>query len=227
MAHPFQEHRQDKVEKSRVSHIAHRASGGKVAGSGSKGDDFDARAAGLTGGLSSRFERKAGGKVSKQRLDRPRRADGGRVKGAKTNVNVIITPGGQQQQPPMPIPVPMPSAAPAPKPPMPPPMPPQMAGGPPPGMPPMPGMPHARGGAVRGFAKGGAVKGLGKVKEEGLRNGTQVTHAPGKNDLDMISSKPPLLTRKKGGAVYPKMKFGSESGEGRLEKARMQKRTYP
>lgn len=262
MAHPFQEHRQSKVEKSRVAHIVGRADGGSVTAAGTAAQAQkmqDAKA--FRGSASTVSGRKNGG-----RLDRYAR--GGKVKKG-TTVNIMIAGQGGEKQP-VPVPVPAPGG-----PPMPPP--PPMAGPPgamPPGGPPM--MPHKNGG--RAYAKGGAVK-SGRAWEEGKRNGTPVEHDAGKNDTSKINTKPAMLTRKRGGRAsgggvgdsdevsggknsnlsgskktlgpfgedmsslsritdkifaprkrasggraYP-LTAGSESGEGRLQKARAQRRS--
>lgn len=229
MAHPYADHRQSKVEHERAGKITRGyARGGAVC-------DDDASDRKTAAAAVHKHEKhmhkgeaetklKAGGKVPKARLDRFAR--GGKVKKSpKTNVNVIVAAGGHPpQQGGLGAPVPMgppvgpaAGAAPPPMPPKPVLPPPGPAAGPMPGGPPM--MPRRNGG--RTFAKGGKVaKG---VFEEGRRNGTQVSHTPGKNDLDDITDKPPI-TRKRGGGV-PHMTAGAESGEGRLQKATNQRRS--
>lgn len=143
MAHPFNQHRQNKVEKSRVSHIAghkHRASGGRAKHADEKQDRK------LIGEM---IHEHAEGKHAKHRRDRVARAHGGKVGKKKgSHVNVIVNAG--QHAPPMPMPPP--AMGPPPGPPMPPPGLGAPAPGGPPPMPPggMPlGMPpRKRGGRI-------------------------------------------------------------------------------
>lgn len=224
MAHPHNHARQHKVEKSRVAHIAHGyASGGAV--------DAQPMDEGATKKARAKRDAMAvEGKPARERMDRPGRAKGGRVKHGKTNVNVIVAPQGGAPHPGLP-----PAAmAGGPTPPVaPPPRPPMMAppGGPPPGMPsggppmaPPPGMPHRSGG--RAYAKGGAVK-SGPTWDEGLKNGTPVQHSNGKDDGKNIG-RGRVVTFKTGGAVkgkkYP-IDTGSGGGEARLQKERVAKRS--
>lgn len=227
MAHPHAEHRQHKVEKSRVSHITRGyASGGAV-----HSDEKQDRK--LFGKMIREHDGEPEGKKGKRRADRVTRAKGGRVKKGATHVNVIVN-GGDKQPVPVPVPVPAPAmAGPPPDPPMPP-----VAGlgGPPPGMPPMP--PRARGGSVKS----------GPAYEEGKRLGTHVQHSDGKgatNTPENLDRGRPI-TFKSGGKVKsfyarggkveadgkpgkqmgPDLKGGVVSGEARLEQAGRAKRNY-
>lgn len=137
MAHPYAAHMNDKVQKSRVSHIAghkHRASGGRATHKDEKADRK------LIGEM---IHEHAEGKKAKHRRDKPMRAHGGKVKGKKSS-NVTVNVNAAPHPSPMPPPPIM--AAP----PMAPPGPPPGAGlgAPAPGGPPMPppGMPPRKSG---------------------------------------------------------------------------------
>lgn len=213
--HPFHEHRQTKKEHSRVGKITKGyASGGAV---NRTEDDRKVRK------MSASQEREVDpeGGVSPHRMDRPKRAKGGKVKGksnARTVVNVIT--GGHPaggSVPPMPVAPPPPAgiagAA------MPPPMgakPPMMP--PPGGPPPMP---------MR--ARGGGVNQGSPVYEAGKRAGTQVSHDNGKSDLPDMNRKK-VVTFKSGGRVRrfeasdkvspaSMLPGGASGGEARLVKA--------
>lgn len=147
MAHPFNEHRSHHHQRDRVSHIAgiheehrmHRARGGHVM------HDDEAEDRALIKKEVKGSALKHDGAKAKHRADKaPRRARGGHVKakghkGSKTNVNVIVAPGGGKgpMGGMMPPPAPPAVAGPPPMPPKPPmgAMPPGGApAGPPPGM---------------------------------------------------------------------------------------------
>lgn len=193
MAHPYSEHRQQKVEHSRVASLTKGYAGGGGIHTDASADKKMIR------GMVKSAALKAGGAQTKPRLDRYAR--GGKVgKKGSTTVNVMISPSQQQPQP---VPVPVPAGGPPPAPPAPPAMPPRPPMGMmPPGGPPMPGgapgMPGIRSTGGRAYASGGAVK-SGRAWEEGRQNGTQVSHSPGKNDTSKINKTPALLTRKRGG----------------------------
>src|SRR5258708_805257 len=195
MAHPFQDHRQSKVEHGRVAQLTK----GYAAG-GAVHDDASADAA-LIRKTVKKAALRVDGDGAKGRADRPGRARGGPApkKGAKTNAKVMVAGhGGAPAAPAMaPPPGPMPMAALPPRPAM---MPPPGAGpGLPPGMPPgAPGMPPRRSGG-RAYAAGGAVK-FGAAFEEGRKAGTQVTHSPGKNDAAGLNRGKPM-TYKTGAPV--------------------------
>lgn len=233
MAHPFAHLRDNKVQKSRVASIC-RATGGRV-------HDDEAEDKRLIKKVVRKEALKIGGEKPKHRADKIGRKRGGRVKSGKTTVNVIV--GGDKgpeampamaPPPPMPMPPPgqppMPLGAMGPKPPM---------GPPPGGMPPGP-MPMRK--------RGGRVNSGSKVYEEGVRNGTHVTHNPGKNDTDDMNRphmkmKPKVVTFATGGGVVsfkarggrieapgagkamgPKLPGGVATGETRLAQAHRAKR---
>lgn len=239
--HPYKAHRADKVEKSRVSHIAghkHRASGGRATHKDEKADRK------LIGEM---IHEHAEGKKAKHRRDKPMRAHGGKVgKKHKSNVvvNVMNGHGGPQ---PVPVPMPPPVGA---APPMAPPGPPPGAGlgAPAPGGPPMPppGMPPRKSGgqltsdghtAKPMRAKGGGVK-SGPAWEEGKRLGTKVSHVPAKEpDIENMNRKrvvtfnaggKAVSFRARGGPVESnykvapatKLSGGAGGGIGRREKAK-------
>ena len=221
MAHPHQEHRAHKVEKRRVAErIKGYASGGAV-----HADEAEDKK--LIKRTVKKSAMKMDGDKPKHRMDH--RARGGRTKskGKGTVVNVINTPGHAMGG----APGMMPPGGMAPRPPMPagpPPMPPQGAmppagmppgGAMPPGMPPRPGMMpppgmpiRAKGGRVH-RAKNGAVKD-GPAWKDGLRDGTQVQHADGKNDGKDIG-RGRVVTFWAGGSVKKRASGGKvESPEG-------------
>lgn len=208
MAHPYQNIRGDKVSSRRVATLTKSyASGGGVHSDAAQDRKL--------------IRKEVGQMVAEGKMARPRRASGGRVSKKPTTVVNVITQAPQQPPaPPMPPPMP-PAAA------MPPPPP-----GPPPGGPPMgiagPG-PMGPGGPEMPMRKsGGRVNAGTKVFAEGKREGTKVSHDPGKNDTnDMkrpgMKMTPKVVTFKSGGRVksftaYPKMTAGAATGEGRLEK---------
>jgi hypothetical protein len=223
----MQKFRQSNVERSRVKGLtAGYKSGGAVKYKGQDAKHMAKKMAGKDLGP-------IGGAHAKHRADRPHRATGGKV-GKKGNVVVNVITGGQQPPAPPPMMPPPEAMAPPPPPPglppgaMPPGGPPPglggpMAGGPPPGMP------------MR--ARGGGVNSGTKVFEESKREGTKVTHKPGKNDLDDMNRKRVItfatgggvksfMARATGGPIYsaakgqmgPNMKGGAGGGKGRLAK---------
>lgn len=248
MAHPFNEHRNHKVQKDRVSHIA-GCSGGEpkhYARGGSVHDDEAEDKALIRKEVKSEAL-KSEGKKAKHRGDKvARRAKGGHVKGhksGKTNVNVIVAPGGGGAKPPMPMPGAMPPPPAGAAPPMPP-KPPMMPPPPGPGMgqPPAAGLggipPRSQGG--RAYKKGGAVnsseKGYGaksladKKGVTGIGDRTPIQHSGNKSDTQNIGRGKPV-TYATGGAIYsdgakgkqmgPKIGYGN-NGLGRMKKAKVE-----
>lgn len=240
MAHPYASHRQSIVEKGRVGKIAH---GYATGGAAKHPDEAEDRKL-VNRMLTEKGLGAVGGAKPKARMDK--RARGGAVKGGKgtTNVNIVIAQKPDQDgAKPVPVPVPVPPPGPMAGPPpgagMPPgAIPPGMAGpgGPPPGMP----MRKAGGRVAKG------------TFDSSVKAGTQVTHSPGtipdaprgkpitfrsggkvthgkKAEREMESMEHEARRATGGGVVGtmrggPKMRAGSESGEGRMEKAANQKR---
>jgi hypothetical protein len=213
VAHPYSQHRQTAKEHSRVGHIVKGyKSGGAVKKIGEKS---------LALHKEEHREIHAEGDGAKHRMDRPKRAKGGKVKGrnnSKTVINVITGhPGGAAAPPPMAPPgigaAAMPPPAPPPmamKPPMPPP------GGPPPGMP-----MRARGGKVQKPAGTGVAAESSTAKDNkgspvfnaSLRNGTKVSHTDGKSDLGDMNRRE-VITFASGGKVKS---FTCRAKGGRIE----------
>ena len=208
MAHPYESKRGSTVSHDRVSKITHgaasstakihRASGGRV-------HSDEAQDKKLISKMIKQSEAKeVEGEKSPRRADRVERKKGGRVngKGSSVHINIIsppaTPPAGLAGPGPMPMPPgpppggppPMPPGGAGPMPPRPPggPMGPGMAGSGPSGIPGM--VPRASGGRVAGTLKG--------TFDEGVRNGTQVQHDPGKNQKML---KPAPAKRATGGGV--------------------------
>jgi hypothetical protein len=192
MAHPFNKFRQSNVERSRVGEITKQyARGGGVHPDAEQDKKLIKKMIGKDCG-------EIGGVKAAQRMDRPRRASGGKVKKGTTVVNVIT---GGQQQPPQPVPVPIPPPAAA-MPPGPPPGPPPGAlppggpmAGPGPGMPPGPPM-RARGGSVKG------------AKSIGMDVGTPVQHDKAKAVDIKNMNRPRVVTFNTGGGVKSFRAYG-------------------
>jgi hypothetical protein len=225
MSHPYNDHRADKHEKSRVSHITR----GYASGGGVHSDAAQDMAL-IKREVKPRALKHAGfaeGGAACVRGDRPRRASGGGVKKkASTVVNINVAPS--DNKPPMPMPVPMPPPGAGGPPPMPP-GPPPGAAGPPPGMPPG-GMPMRPPMPMR--ARGGGIK-SGPAWNEGLRNGTKVQHTDGKMDGKDIGRGKPITYATGGpvehpvhGGMAPKLPGGARGGEARLAKERRAAKTY-
>jgi hypothetical protein len=225
--------------KDNVDNVAPNSKARKGAWSGDNGFKRGGKVACAEGGVVPISGYKKGGKIAKGEKtapmeddDKPQRSYGGSVK-RKTGQTIVNVMMGEkpQQAPPQQIPVKVPVPVPAP-PPMagpPPGMPPQgmPPGGPPPGAMPPPGL--------MGRAKGGKVTKGTPTYEDSLRNGTQVSHSPGKNDLNDLKIKSPIVptrppyamggaTKSEGMKRGPHMDAGAGSGEGRLEKIGFQQR---
>ncbi len=173
--HPFREHRAHAHERDRVSKIAGKHSEPKHYARGGSVHDDEAEDRALIRKEVKSSALKEDGKKAKHRADKStRRAKGGRVhkgKSAKTNVNVIVAPGGQKP----PMGAPMAGIAPpiAAAPPMPP-KPPMAA--------PAPGpMPPAGLGGMPPRAKGGRVHEDMERHHKGhkIETGSHAKHAKG------------------------------------------------
>lgn len=235
MAHPFNQHRDHKVQHERVSTIT-KACGGMASG----GHTDVAEDKALVRKMVKQKALRADGGAVKARADRPARARGGRLnrrgkKGAKHTVNVIVAP--QHQAPGMMPPMPHPAAPPGvaslppggppglpgvpPRPPMAGPMAgPTPAGGVPggpampPGVPP-PGLPRKRGGAVFSGTPNkvsvnakrttGSNKATSKTAGAG-RGQTQISRSFNSNKQDTPNiGRGPAITKATGGTVNAAM----------------------
>lgn len=247
MAHPYSAHRQTAKEHSRVGHIVKGyKSGGAVKEIGKKS---------LALHKSEHKELDAEGDGAKHRMDRPKRAKGGKVKGkhnARTIVNVITGhPGGGAAPPPMPAGIaPAEMAPPPPAPPMAmkPPMPGLGAG-----MPPPPGMPMRKsGGRVQTPAGSGVAKNTrdaeknhgSPVFNQSIRNGTQISGTGNNKSDGKDLDRGRAVSFKSGGKVKSfyasggkvespqgvapatKLPGGGGGGEARLVKAKRAARDY-
>lgn len=228
MAHPYSGHRDHTVQKSRVSKIAHRATGGAV-------HSDEAADKKLVRKMVKKDALAADGGKPKQRADRPGRKRGGRApKSGKTVVNVI-TGGAQPPAGPPPMPMPPPGM---------PPMGPQGLAAKPPMMPPPGAPPGGMGpGALPMRKRGGRVNDGTPVFNKSMKEADErpIKHDKGKNDLkDMNRGR--VVTFRTGGGVAVKFRAhggrieapqgvaaatklpgGAGGGEGRLAKARRAK----
>lgn len=224
MAHPYNKFRQSNVERSRVGEITKKyAKGGKVKHSDEAADRK----------LFHKMMREEHieGDHAKARMDRPRRASGGKVSKKGTTVVNVIT-GGQQQPPQPPVVMPPPAAmAPPPPPPGPPPggLPPGAGIGPGPGGPmmPPPGPPmRARGGGVKaiGMDVGTPVQ-HDKAKAVDIKNmnrGRVVTFntGGGVKSFRAYGGAVKGVVFKAGADPKSDLPGGAGGGKGRLAKAR-------
>lgn len=211
MAHPYAAHRQTAKEHSRVGHITKGyKSGGAVKHADAKQDRK------LFKSMMKEEMHAEGGK-SKHRMDRPKRAKGGKVGkkhgNSKTVIN-ILTGGDKGAPPPMPM-GPPPGVGPAAMPPpmaaKPPIMPPPGAG---PGAPPMPM--RARGGKVQTPAGSGVAANTkdaernkgSKVFNQSLKNGTQISGTGNNKDDGRDIGRGRVVTFWAGGGVKKRAEGG-------------------
>jgi hypothetical protein len=203
MGHPYAEHRQTKKEHSRVGHITRGyKSGGAVHGAKAIGKKA------LALHREEHAELHAEGGKSKHRMDRPKRAKGGKVKGKhneRTVINVIAgghpAGGAIPAGPPMAPPGPPMGIAPAAM------APPPMAAKPP-MMPPGAGAPspmpmRAKGGKVKHRADGGA--------SDSLQNPFMPSGRPPPSQDDftnILKSNPKLLRILQNASKPPKVSGG-------------------
>lgn len=203
MAHPYQDHKDHKVQHRRVGALT---GGYAFGGSGTK--KANAARGYASGGavsaepLAQRDAVAVTGEPVRQRLDRPHRAKGGRTKSAKSVTNVIVAGA----HPGAPVPPVLPGAPPTPALPLPPrpgvmPPPPAAGAGPAPGAAPM--GPRKAGG--RAYASGGRVD-YGPGAKSWMKNTTPVQHTNNKLDGGNIG-RGKVFSYATGGAVeHPESK---------------------